>query len=95
MPRIKAAAANQLFLGDRLGYDDDGYAIYDPDPARLFTPIVIVLGFTVVMVCLDEFVYHRKACTPYEATLHRVIVFGNGAAFLAWPVQISLKQASS
>jgi outer membrane receptor protein involved in Fe transport len=39
MPRIKAAAANQLFLGDRLGYDDDGYAIYDPDPARLFTPI--------------------------------------------------------
>lgn len=54
------------------------------NPARLFTPIVIVLGFTVVMVCLDEFVYHRKACTPYEATLHRVIVFGNGAAFLAW-----------
>lgn len=53
-------------------------------PARLLTPIVIVLGFTVVMVCLDEFVYHRKSCTPYEATLHRVIVFGNGTAFLAW-----------
>ncbi|WP_300620134.1 TonB-dependent receptor [Dokdonella sp.] len=39
MPRIKADAANRLFLGDRLGYDDDGYAIYNPDPARLFTPI--------------------------------------------------------
>ncbi len=39
MPRIKADAANQLFLGNRLGYDDDGYAIYAPDPARLFTPL--------------------------------------------------------
>ena len=39
MPRIKAAAANALFLGPRLGYDADGYAIYAPDPARLFTPI--------------------------------------------------------
>lgn len=54
------------------------------DPRKLLTPIVVVLGFTVVMVCLDEFVYHRRACTRYEATLHRVIVFGNGAAFLAW-----------
>ncbi len=39
MPRIRAAAANRLFLGDRLGYDDDGYAIYAPDPERLFTPL--------------------------------------------------------
>ncbi len=39
MPRIRAAAANRLFLGERLGYDDDGYAIYAPDPARLFTPL--------------------------------------------------------
>jgi len=39
MPRIKAAAANAFFLGPLLGYDDDGYAIYNPDPARLFTPL--------------------------------------------------------
>ncbi len=39
MPRIKAAAANTLFLGPRLGYDADGYAIYDADPARLFKPL--------------------------------------------------------
>ena len=39
MPRIRAEAANRLFLGERLGYDDDGYAIYDADPARLFTPL--------------------------------------------------------
>ncbi|MEF9978979.1 MAG: TonB-dependent receptor, partial [Thermomonas sp.] len=24
---------------ERLGYDDDGYAIYNPDPTRLFTPL--------------------------------------------------------
>ncbi|HOZ23716.1 MAG TPA: TonB-dependent receptor [Thermomonas sp.] len=39
MPRINAAAANRYFLGERLGYDDDGYAIYRPDPTRLFTPL--------------------------------------------------------
>ncbi|WP_336254129.1 TonB-dependent receptor [Stenotrophomonas mori] len=39
MPRIKADAANRLFLGDRLGYDADGYAVYDADPARLFKPL--------------------------------------------------------
>ena len=39
MPRISAAAANAFFLGPRLGYDADGYAIYDADPARLFTPL--------------------------------------------------------
>ncbi|WP_305806002.1 TonB-dependent receptor [Stenotrophomonas sp. YIM B06876] len=39
MPRIKADAANRFFLGERLGYDDDGYAIYAPDPTRLFTPL--------------------------------------------------------
>lgn len=39
MPRIKAAAANSLFLGELQGYDDDGIAIYTPDPTRLFTPL--------------------------------------------------------
>ena len=39
MPRINAAAANTFFLGEREGYDDDGYAIYSPDPARLYTPL--------------------------------------------------------
>jgi len=39
MPRIKAAAANELFLGPLLGYTSRGYAIYAPDPARMFTPL--------------------------------------------------------
>lgn len=39
MPRIRAAAANRLFLGEQQGYDADGYAIFSPDPDRLFTPL--------------------------------------------------------
>jgi hypothetical protein len=54
------------------------------EPHQLMAPIVLLAMFTVVMVCLDEFVYHRRSCSLYEATLHRVLVFGNGAAFLAW-----------
>ncbi len=39
MPRIKADAANRLFLGELLGYTSSGYAIYAPDPERLYTPL--------------------------------------------------------
>ena len=39
MPRIKADVANRFFLGEQLGYDADGYAIFNPDPDRLFTPV--------------------------------------------------------
>lgn len=39
MPRIRAAAANEYFLGPLLGYTGSGYAIYNPDPARPFSPV--------------------------------------------------------
>lgn len=39
MPRIKADVANRFFLGEQQGYDEDGYAIFAPDPTRLFTPL--------------------------------------------------------
>lgn len=39
MPRIKADVANRFFLGEQQGYDARGYAIFSPDPTRLFTPI--------------------------------------------------------
>jgi outer membrane receptor protein involved in Fe transport len=39
-PQIVAAAANELFLGPQLGVDEDsGLAIFDADPARLYTPL--------------------------------------------------------
>ncbi len=59
-------------------------ASWASEPRLLLTPILIVAMFTVVMVCLDEFVHHRRACTRYESALHRALLFGNGAAFVAW-----------
>jgi hypothetical protein len=53
-------------------------------PSWLLVPILIVLLFTVVLICYDEFVFHRKRCGFYETCLHRVLVFGNGCAWLAW-----------
>ena len=38
-PQIVAAKANDLFLGPQLGVDEDGFPIYDADPARLYRPL--------------------------------------------------------
>ncbi|SDR19700.1 Secretin and TonB N terminus short domain-containing protein [Pseudoxanthomonas sp. CF385] len=57
MPRIRAAAANELFLGPRQGYDADGYAIYSPDPARLFTPLTPAQFATIAAMST----FHPKA----------------------------------
>ncbi len=54
------------------------------EPQFLLIPILMVALFTVVLICHDEFVFHRKRCGLYETVLHRVLVFGNGAAWLAW-----------
>ncbi len=49
----------------------------------LLLPIVLAVLFTVVMICYDEFIFHRRCCR-YESMLHRLLVFGNGSAWLAW-----------
>lgn len=38
-PQIVAERANALFLGPQLGEDEDGFAIFDADPARLYAPL--------------------------------------------------------
>ncbi|MGV8961192.1 MAG: TonB-dependent receptor plug domain-containing protein [Stenotrophomonas sp.] len=38
-PQIIAAKANQLFLGDQLGVDDDDFPIFNANPDRLYTPL--------------------------------------------------------
>ena len=53
-------------------------------PGLLLVPVIVVLVFTVVMICFDEFVFHRKRCGRYETMLHRLLVFGHGIAWLAW-----------
>jgi hypothetical protein len=54
------------------------------NPTVWLIPIVVVLIYTVVAICYDEFVFHRKRCGPVENAYHRMLVFGNGAAWLAW-----------
>jgi hypothetical protein len=53
-------------------------------PVVLLLPVLIVVLFTTVMICYDEFVFHRRRCGRYETMLHRLLVFGNGLAWLAW-----------
>lgn len=53
-------------------------------PELLLVPVLVVVIFTVVMICFDEFVFHRRRCGVYETILHRLLVFGNGLAWLAW-----------
>jgi uncharacterized membrane protein SirB2 len=47
-------------------------------------PITVVLIYTVVAISYDEFVFHIKRCKALENTYHRMLVFGNGLAWLSW-----------
>ena len=58
-------------------------ASLSPRPPRFLLPVLVVLIFTVVLICYDEFVFHRR-CGRFEALTHRLLTFGNGLAFLAW-----------
>jgi Na+/glutamate symporter len=52
-------------------------------PMLLLLPVLVVLIFTVVAICYDEFLFHRR-CGRYETLMHRLLTGGNGLAFLAW-----------
>jgi hypothetical protein len=52
-------------------------------PLSLLLPTLVALVLTVVMICYDEFLFHRR-CGRYEVLMHRLLTFGNGMAFLAW-----------
>lgn len=52
-------------------------------PERFLVPVLVVLIFTVVLICHDEFIFHRR-CGRFETFAHRLLTFGNGLAFLAW-----------
>jgi hypothetical protein len=53
-------------------------------PAAWLLPAVVIVVATTVMICYDEFVFHRKRCRRLETLLHRGLVFGQGGAWLAW-----------
>lgn len=47
-------------------------------------PTIVALLVTVTLICYDEFAFHARRCKPFETLLHRLLVFGNGVAFLCW-----------
>jgi hypothetical protein len=52
-------------------------------PLAWLLPVVAVLIGTVILICYDEFVFHRR-CRRLENTLHRMLTIGNGLAWFAW-----------
>lgn len=54
-----------------------------PSRERLLVPIVALALVVAGLIAFDETRFHR-ACGRYETRLHRVLVGGNGLAFLAW-----------
>lgn len=52
-------------------------------PYSLLLPILVLLIVSIVIICYDEFMFHRR-CDWIETLAHRVATFGYGFAFLAW-----------
>ncbi len=59
-------------------------AMLSEQPLNFLIPIILVLIYTVVAICYDEFVFHIHRCEKTETRYHRMLVFGNGLAWLAW-----------
>ncbi len=59
-------------------------AMMSQKPTMYLIPILIVLIYTVVAISYDEFVFHIKRCGRLENTYHRMLVLGNGIAWLLW-----------
>ncbi|MBL7663461.1 hypothetical protein JNK13_11980 [bacterium] len=60
------------------------WASVTPEPGKFLIPIIVILLYTTTLICYDEFQFHLKRCRPLETLFHRMLVFGNGIAFLAW-----------
>ncbi|MEM7553226.1 MAG: hypothetical protein AAF378_03855 [Cyanobacteria bacterium P01_A01_bin.84] len=52
-------------------------------PEILLIPVILVVLYMTVLICYDEFIFHRR-CKPWETAMHRLLVFGNALAWLSW-----------
>ncbi|WP_210414343.1 hypothetical protein [Leptospira jelokensis] len=60
------------------------FAMVSENPNDFLIPIIVVLIFTVTLICYDEFVFHKKRCEEVENRYHKMLVFGNGITWLLW-----------
>jgi hypothetical protein len=59
-------------------------AMISATPIFYLIPIILFLIYTVVAICYDEFVFHIKRCSKRENIYHRMLVYGNGVAWITW-----------
>lgn len=78
------AEAAALGLGGLPMFGLMWWATMSARPTLLLIPILLVLIYTVAAISYDEFVFHIKRCGRRENAYHRMLVFGNGIAWLAW-----------
>ena len=83
-PKERKAEAAALGLGGIPMFILMWFAMMSSVPNSFLIPILIVLIYTVVAISYDEFVFHRKRCGKIETRYHRMLVFGNGIAWLSW-----------
>ncbi|TGL24624.1 hypothetical protein EHQ46_03505 [Leptospira yanagawae] len=60
------------------------FAMVNENPTLFLIPIILVLIFTVIAICYDEFIFHKKRCGTLENRYHKMLVFGNGIVWLSW-----------
>lgn len=82
--REREAEAQALGFGGLPMFGLMWWAMMHERPKLLLIPILMVLIYTVVAISYDEFVFHIKRCGKKENAYHRMLVFGNGLAWLAW-----------
>lgn len=80
----RSAEAFALGLGGLPLFVIMWFATISHNPNIFLIPIVLVLIFTTIMICYDEFVFHLKRCGRLEMIYHRMLVLGNGIAWLSW-----------
>ena len=80
--RDSEAAA--LFVGGVPLFGLMWLASFLSQPSRVLIPILVFALLCTTLICYDEFVFHRKRCGLRETIYHRMLVFGNGMAWLAW-----------
>ena len=62
--------------------------------SRVLVPVVAVALVMAGLIVFDEVRFHR-ACGRYETRLHRLLVGGNGIAFLAWLAWCAQREAGN
>jgi len=80
----REAEAKALGLGGIPMFILMAFATLSNTPNYYLIPIIGFLVYTTVAICYDEFVFHRVRCGKTETIYHRLLVIGNGLAWLAW-----------